>query len=339
MKALIIGGTGVISSYVVKRLVEKKWDVWVLNRGSKKERKVEGVNEVILDINDTDRVNHFLRDKYFDTVSNFVAYKRSDVERDYMLFRDKTQQYIFTSSASVYLKPCASYIINEGTRVQNKFWQYSRDKIECENYLKERSAKDDFNLTIVRPSHTYSEYSIPLALHGKNGSWQVIKRMKEGKRVVVPGDGTSLWTLTHSKDFALGYVGLMGNKCAYNDDFNITGREVLTWDEIHSTISSSLGVEYKPYYVSSSFLSECGDKYGYDFKGTLLGDKANSLVFDTRKIERVVPEMRTTVLFHEGIRESIKYYEENVELQKDDEKFDLFCDRTIEALEKAKEEI
>lgn len=335
MRALIIGGSGTISTYVVKRLVEKKWDVWVLNRGTHMDRIPEGVNLLQCDINKEGEVERLLGCLTFDTVSDFVAYKLKDVERDYRLFRGRTRQYIFTSSASAYLKPCSNYIITEGTTLQNGFWQYSRDKIECEDYLRSVSMMDIFSVTIVRPSHTYSEYSIPFGLHGKYGSWQVVKRMMEGRRVIVPGDGTSLWTLTHSADFAVGYTGLMGNSHAYNEAFNITGDEVLTWNQIYRTVADALYVEFKPCYVPSVFLSDVGRRYGYDFSGELIGDKANSLVFDNSKLKRVVPEMRTTVLFHEGIRRSIEYYISHPEMQREDSQFDVFSDRVIAAMDEA----
>lgn len=335
MRALIIGGSGTISSYVVKSLVDKKWDVWVLNRGTKRDRLPDGVNLLTCDIKNEKEVEKLLGSLTFDTVSDFVAFTLGDVERDYRLFRGRTRQYIFTSSASAYLKPCSNYIITEGTTLQNGYWQYSRDKIECEDYLRSRSMKDIFSVTIVRPSHTYSEYSIPFGLHGSGGSWQVVKRMMDGKRVIVPGDGTSLWTLTHSKDFAVGYTGLMGNTHAYNEAFNITGDEVLTWNQIYQSVADALRVEFKPYYVSSAFLGSVGMKYGYDFTGALIGDKANSVVFDNSKLKRVVPEMKTTVLFHEGIRRSIDYYLSHPEMQKEDSTFDAFSDRVIAALDEA----
>lgn len=335
MRALIIGGSGTISSYIVKSLVEKKWDVWVLNRGTKRDRLPDGVNLLTGDIKNEKEVEKLLGSLTFDTVSDFVAFTPEDVERDYRLFRGRTRQYIFTSSASAYLKPCSNYIITEGTTLQNGFWQYSRDKIACEDYLRSRSGEDGFNVTIVRPSHTYSEYSIPFGLHGSAGSWQVVKRMMDGKRVIVPGDGTSLWTLTHSRDFAVGYTGLMGNTHACNEAFNITGDEVLTWNQIYQSVADALEVEFKPYYVSSAFLGRAGMKYGYDFTGALLGDKANSVVFDNSKLKRVVPEMKTTILFHEGIRQSIEYFLSHPEMQKEDSTFDAFSDRVIATLDEA----
>ncbi len=334
MKALIIGGTGTISSYVVRRLVDKKWDVWVLNRGHNSKRLPGGVTELTADIKNEDEVRRVLGDLSFDTISEFTAFKKEDVERDYRLFSKRTKQYIFTSSASLYLKPSGSYIVNEGTPLSNKYWEYSREKIECEEYLMSLSREGLFNITIVRPSHTYSEYSIPFAFRG-DSAWSVISRMIKGKRVIIPGDGTSLWTLTHSADFAKGYVGLMGNIHAYGEVFNIMGDEVLTWNEVYKTIADALSLPFTPCYVPSVFLGRTGARYGYDYTGSLLGDKANSSLFDTSKLKRVVPEMSTEILFHEGIRDALDYLLSHKELQREDEKFDLFCDRVIAAMDEA----
>lgn len=334
MKALVIGGTGTISSWVVRRLIDKKWDVWVLNRGRNSSRLPEGVTELVADIKDEGEVERVLGNLSFDTVSEFTAFKKEDVERDYRLFNNRTKQYIFTSSASAYLKPLGCCVINEGTPLSNKYWDYSRDKIECEEYLMSLSREGLFNVTIVRPSHTYSKYSIPFAFRGGSG-WSVISRMLKGKRVIIPGDGTTLWTLTHSLDFAKGYVGLMGNVHAYGEAFNIMGDEVLTWNQIYRTIADALDVELKPCYVSSDFLGRTGVKYGYDYTGSLLGDKANTALFDTSKLKRVVPEMSTGILFHEGIRDAVDYLLSHKELQREDEKFDLFSDRVIAAMDEA----
>ncbi len=339
MKALVIGGTGTISTYVVKRLLEKGWEVWTYTRGREKEREVRGVRTIIGDIRDEEDAVRKLSSLTFDCVSDFTAYKVEDVERDYRLFRDRTAQYIFTSSASAYLKPCSNWIINEGTTLSNRYWQYSRDKIACENFLFKKLREEGFPVTVVRPSHTYSKYSIPFGLHGNNGSWAVCKRMIDKKRVLVPGDGTTLWTLTHSRDFAVGYTGLMGNAHAIGEAFNITGDEVLTWNQIYSTVASALGAEFKPCYVSSSFLASSGKKYGYDFSGSLLGDKANSAVFDSSKIKRVVPEFSTKTLFHEGVRESVEYYLTHPEMQKEDKDFDFFSDRVIDVMDEAERRV
>ena len=262
-KALFIGGTGTISTAVVKRLVESgQWEVWVLNRGSRMDVLPSEVHPVIADINDEEDVLQKLEGMLFDSVCEFIGFERSQVERDVRLFRGKTKQYLFTSSASACHKPAGDYRITEGTSLANPYWEYSRNKIACEEYLMEQYRTKGFPVTIVRPSHTYDERKMPLGVHGKNGSYQVLKRMMEGKPVIIHGDGTSLWTLTFNRDFATGYTGLMGNRHAIGEAFQITGDETLTWNQIYQTIADALGVELNAYHVSSQFLSAAGKKHG-----------------------------------------------------------------------------
>lgn len=341
MKALFIGGTGTISTAIVKRLVnELHWEVWLLNRGNRKEVVPEGVHQITVDIHKEEEVAEKIKDLTFDTVCEFIGFRLEDVERDYRLFKGKTRQYIYTSSASAYHKPASGYIITEGTTLANPYWQYSRDKIACEEFLMKKYREEGFPVTIVRPSHTYDERHIPLGVHGKNGFWQVIRRMQEGKQVLIHGDGTSLWTLTFNKDFAIGYTGLMGNRHAIGESFQITGDETLTWNQIYATIADALGVELHAYHVSSEFLSAAGDKYGYDFEGSLIGDKAVSVVFDNSKLKRAVPDMRTTVRFDQGVRIALEYVLSHPEeCQIEDPEFDSWCDRVIDSLEKAKASI
>ena len=257
------------------------------------------------------------------------------MERDYRLFRGKTRQYIYTSSASAYHKPAANYIVTEGTALANPYWQYSRDKIACEEFLMEQYRRDGFPVTIVRPSHTYDERHIPTGLHGKKGFWQNIKRMLEGKPVLIQGDGTSLWTVTFNTDFAVGYTGLMGNRHAIGEAFQITGDESLTWNQIYETIADALGVQLHAVHVSSDFLAEVGRQY--DLRGSLLGDKAASVVFDNSKLKRVVPDMCTRVRFDQGVRIALDYILSHPEeCQIEDPEFDAWCDRVIEAREAAK---
>ena len=200
--------------------------------------------------------------------------------------------------------------------------------------------EEGFPVTIVRPSHTYDERNIPLGVHGKNGFWQVIKRMMEGRPVIIQGDGSSLWTLTWNSDFAIGYTGLMANRHAIGEAFQITSDETLSWDQIYATIADALGVELKAYHVSTDFLAAAGDKYGYDFTGSLKGDKSVSVVFDNSKLKRVVPDMSTNVRFDMGVRIALDYVLAHPEeCQQEDPEFDGWCDRVIAALEKAKAEI
>jgi len=336
-KALFIGGTGTISAAIVRRLVnELGWQVWLLNRGNRPEAVPEGAHTIVADINDEADVIAKLGDMTFDCVCEFIGFTPDQVERDYRLFRGRTRQYIYTSSASAYHKPAASYIVTEGTTLANPHWEYSRNKIACEEFLMKVYREEGFPVTIVRPSHTYDERSVPLGVHGKNGSWQVIRRMLEGKPVIIQGDGTSLWTMTFNTDFAIGYTGLMGNRHAIGEAFQITGDETLTWNQIYATIADALGVELKPYYVASDFLAAVGDKYGYDFEGSLIGDKSVSVVFDNRKLKQAVPDMRTNVRFDQGVRIAIDYVLSHPERQIPDPEFDAWCDKVIEAIEGAK---
>ena len=338
MKVLFIGGTGQISSAIVRKLAkEKDFEVWLLNRGN---REVpDGVHQIIADVNDEEKVADAIKDMTFDTVCEFIGFTVDHIERDYRLFKGKTKQYIFTSSASAYHKPAAGYLITEGATLANPHWQYSRDKIACEEFLMKKYREEGFPVTIVRPSHTYDERNIPLGVHGKNGFYQVIKRMQEGKPVIIQGDGSSLWHLTFNEDFAIGYTGLIGNRHAIGEAFHITGDEVLTWDQIYQTIADALGVKLVPYHVSSEFLSAVGDKYGFDFEGSLIGDKSVSVVFDNSKIKRIAPNMTTYIPFHRGVRMALEYVLTYPEEYKEDPEFDIWCDKVIDALDKAKKSI
>ena len=335
MRALFIGGTGTISSAIVRRLAsDSSWEVWLINRGNRKETVPENVHQIICDINDEDAVLKALGGMTFDCVGEFIGFTVDQVERDYRLFKDKTKQYIYISSASAYNKPSANYVITEGTTLANPYWEYSRNKIACENFLMEKYREEGFPVTIVRPSHTYDERSIPLGVHGKKGSWQVIKRMMDGRPVIIHGDGESLWHLTFNEDFAVGYTALMGNRHAIGEAFQITGDEVLTWNQIYQTIADALGVELKAYHVSSEMLTALGPDY--DFEGSLTGDKAVSVVFDNSKIKRLAPDLKTTVPLHKGVRIALKYILDHKECRVEDPEFDKWCDKVIETMEKVK---
>ena len=337
MKILFIGGTGTISSAISKQLIEMKEDLFILNRGSKNNvLGTEGVTYLTCDINDETKVKNLIEDLSFDVVADFIAFEPSAVKRDYRLFKGKTKQYIFISSASAYQKPLSDYRINEGTPLSNPYWQYSRDKIACEDYLMKLYREENFPITIIRPSHTYSNQAIPLAVHGDKGSWQVAKRMLEGKKVIIHGDGTSLWTMTSNKDFAKAFIGLLANIHAIGQAVQITSDETLTWNQIYQSIANALNVELKPYYVPSDFLDAVGP---YDFKGGLIGDKASSVVFDNSKLKRLVPGFKATIRFDQGIKECIDNILKHPGLQKEDPEFDVWCDKVIAALENAKKNI
>ena len=341
MRALFIGGTGTISAAIVRRLVnEMGWDVWLINRGNRAHAVPQGVHQITADISDEADVLKKLGDMTFDVVGEFIGFTPEQVERDWRLFRGRTRQYIYISSASAYHKPAASHIITEGTALSNPHWEYSRNKIACEEFLMKKYREEGFPVTIVRPSHTYDERHIPLGVHGKNGFWQVIERMRQGKPVIIQGDGSSLWHVTFNKDFAVGYTALMGNRHAIGEAFQITGDEVLTWDQIYQTIADALGVELHAYHVASEYLAAVGDKYGYDLEGNLLGDKAVCVCFDNAKLKRLAPDMKTTVPFHVGVRIALDYVLSHPEeCQVPDPEFDAWCDRVIAALEASKASI
>ena len=336
-KALFIGGTGTISSAITAALAaEGKWELTLLNRGNRDETVPAGVRVIHADISDEATVATLLEGKTWDCVADFIGFVPSQVERDWRLFRGKTAQYIYISSASAYQKPVVSPFINEGTPLANPFWQYSRDKIACEKFLMDKYREEGFPVTIVRPSHTYGNRSVPVGVHGDKGSWQVLRRMLDGKPVIIHGDGTSQWTLTHNTDFAKGFIGLMGNPLALGNAFQITSDQTLTWSQIYEGIAAILGVELKPYYVSSAFLAEVGP---YDFRGGLLGDKACTVLFDNTKLKRAVPGFQATVRFEDGIRDTIANILAHPELQVEDPAFDRWCDSVIAAQEAAREKV
>ena len=336
MKALFIGGTGTISMAIVRKLAERKdWEVWLLNRGNRSAELPENIRVIKADINDEKDVAAKLEGQCFDTVCEFIGFVPEQVERDYRLFKGKTRQYIYISSASAYHKPAASYIITEGTTLANPYWEYSRNKIACEEFLMKKYREEGFPVTIVRPSHTYDERNIPLGVHGSKGHWQVIRRMMEGKPVIIQGDGSSLWHVTFNSDFAKGFIGLMGNRHAIGEAFHITGDEVLTWDQIYQTVADALGVELKAVHVATEFLAAAGKKYGIDIGSGLMGDKSVSVVFDNRKIKRIAPDMGTEVPFHVGVRRALDYLMAHPELQTEDPEFDAWCDKVIAVQEEA----
>jgi nucleoside-diphosphate-sugar epimerase len=333
-KALFIGGTGTISTAITAQLAaEGKWELTLLNRGNRNDKVPGNVKVLKADINDEAAVGKLLEGTQWDCVCDFIGFVPAQVERDWRLFRGRTKQYMYISSASAYQKPAVSPFITEGTPMVNPYWQYSRDKIACEDFLMEKHRSEGFPVTIIRPSHTYDDRSVPLGVHGDNGSWQVLKRMLDGKPVIIHGDGTSQWTLTHNTDFAKGFIGLMGNPHALGNAFTLTSDETLTWNQIYQTVADILGVELKAVHVSSEFLDEVGP---YDFRGGLIGDKANTVLFDNSKLKRAVPGFQATVRFEEGVRRTIANILAHPELQQADLVFDAWCDRVIGALEEAK---
>ena len=337
MKILLIGGTGTISSAISRQLAASGHELWLLNRGNRKAEMPGSARQVICDINDEAAVLSQIGQETFDAVCEFIGFLPSQVERDIRLFRGRTRQYVYISSASAYNKPARSHVITEGTTLANPYWQYSRDKIACEELLMREYRDNGFPATIVRPSHTYCERGVPISVHGPKGSWSVLKRMLEGKPVIIQGDGSSLWTLTWNEDFARGFIGLLGNPKTIGEAFQIMSDEQLTWTQVYQTVAQALGVELKPYYVASEFLAAVAPK-AWDFTGNLLGDKSVSVCFDCTKLKRAVPGFQATVRFDEGVRRCVAYLKAHPELQVEEPEFDAWCDRVIEAQEQAKKD-
>ncbi|MDR0785701.1 MAG: SDR family oxidoreductase [Treponema sp.] len=336
MKALFIGGTGTISTAVSKKLLEKGWELFLLNRGSRNSIFEGAATHISCDINNVEEAIARLAGLTFDVVVDFIAFVPEQVERDFRLFNGRTKQFIFISSASAYQKPASDYRISEATPLANPFWEYSRNKIACEEFLLKMYREQGFPITIVRPSHTYDERSVPLGVHGKEGSWQVVKRILEGKPVIIHGDGASLWTMTHNSDFAAAFIGLMGNIHAIGEAVQITSDETLTWNQIYETIAAALNRPFKAIHVSSDFLDAAGP---YNFIGGLVGDKANSVVFDNTKLKRLVPGFTARVRFDQGVKDTLDFVLNHPEYQKEDPDFDRWCDRIIEVREKALAEL
>lgn len=333
MKILLIGGTGVISEASTRRFIAQGHDVWLLNRGNRP--LPEGAHSIVCDIYDEPAVCKAIADHYFDTVAQFVAYTPQDVARDIRLFTGRCTQYIFISSASAYQKPVLTLPIDESVPLINPFWEYSRQKAAAEEYLS-RLPQGAPAITIVRPSHTYCERSLPLAVKGHTGPYSVLRRILNEQPVVIHGDGESLWTITHSEDFALGFCALANNPAAFGETVHITADEHLSWNEIYRILAQHFGKPLHAVYLPSSLLAQTDDLFDYDLCGSLLGDKACSVWFDTEKIHRLAPEFTVTISAKEGLGQCVDWYLSHPEHQQPDEAFDRFCDRAAAAYAAAK---
>jgi nucleoside-diphosphate-sugar epimerase len=274
-------------------------------------------------------ISAVLKDHFWDVVVNWIAYTEQDIERDYKLFRGKTKQYVFISSASAYQRPLSHPIITESTPLANPFWQYSRNKIACEMKLNAFYRDDNFPVTIVRPSLTYDTV-IPVPIGGWN-QYTVVDRMKKGKKIIVHGDGSSLWTNTHAEDFAKGFVGLLGHQQAIGQSFHITSDELLTWNQIHEALAEAAGCKAHIVHISSDILA----KYDEELLGSLVGDKGTSAVFDNSKIKRFVPDFVATIPFHEGIQRTIRWFESDPARMVVKEETNTWIDAMIDRYEKA----
>ena len=330
MKILFLGGSGVISRAVTERTIAAGHELWLLNRG--KRRPVEGARSLVADLADVAGVREALRGHTWDVVVQWIGFKPEDVCRDLELFRDTARQYVYISSASVYQKPPGHYLITESTPRANPHWEYSRLKIAAEQELEAAHQATGFPAVIVRPSLTYGEDQVPLVLNAWSQSWTLIDRMRRGAPVIVPGDGTSLWTITHNTDFAEGLVGLFGNPATHGHAFHITSDEVLTWNQIFQQAARAAGVTApRLVHIPSDSLVACVPAV----EGTLLGDKAVSAVFDNSKIKRFVPGFLARTRFSEGIRRTVAWFDADPARRQIDPATNDRWDRLVVAYERA----
>jgi nucleoside-diphosphate-sugar epimerase len=321
MRVLFIGGSGVISSACSALAVQRGIDLTVLNRGSSTSRPLPAEATVLrADIRDPAAARTALGGREFDAVVDWVAFTPEHVRTDLDLFRGRTGQYVFISSASAYQTPPSRLPVTESTPLRNPFWRYSRDKIACEDLLTAAYRDEGFPATIVRPSHTYDQTLIPL-----DGGWTALARMRQGRPVVVHGDGTSLWTLTHHADFARGFVPLLGHPRTLGEAFHITSDDVLTWNQITAALAAAAGASADIVHVPSDAIAAADPDWG----ASLIGDKAHSLVFDNTKVRGVVPDFRPVIPFEQGAREIVAWYDEDPARQQVDARLDALMDKLI----------
>jgi len=327
LKVLFVGGTGKISSAVTALAVEKGFEMYLLNRGETDRPVPDGVQVLSGDIRDVNSAKAAIGDLKFDTVVNWVAYTEEHINTDIELFRGRTNQYVFISSASAYQSPPVNLPVTESTPLDNPYWKYSQDKIASEDRLMRAYREEKFPITIVRPSHTYDKTMLPF-----QGGWTVVDRMRKGKKILVHGDGSSLWVFTHHTDFAKGFVGLMGNNRAIGEAFHITSDEWLTWNQLHEIAGRAAAAPpLEIVHVPSDLINAFDPAWG----AGLLGDKSVSMVFDNTKIKRISPEFMCTVPWEQGAQEMVEWYDGDAERRVVDDGFDALTDRIIAAYEGA----
>jgi nucleoside-diphosphate-sugar epimerase len=334
MRVLFIGGTGIISTASTALAAERGIDLTLLTRGRRAPILPAEVKTLTVDIDDPAAAASALRDVSFDSVVDWIAFTPSHIERDLHLFRGRTRQFIFISSASAYQKPATHYLITESTPLANPYWEYSRNKIACEDRLLKAYREEGFPVTIVRPSLTYGETQIALAVNSWAKSYTVVDRMRRGKKVIVPGDGSSLWVITHNTDFAKGLVGLLGNEQAIGQAFHITADEVMTWNQFYNIVGAAAGVEPQLVHIASDFIGTCLP----EAVGGLIGDKAVSVVFDNSKIKRFVPGYCATIPFGQGIRRTLAWFDADPVRKQVDAEANARWDKLIDAYERGMRE-
>jgi len=329
MKILFIGGTGNISKAALDLASKSDAEIFMLNRGNNLYDIPKRVRFIKGDIREFNFIKQCLKCYKFDVVIDWIAYNPNHIVNDIKLFGSQLKQYVFISSASVYEKPPSNYIITEKTPLSNPFWEYAQNKIRCENMLHDEYQRSSFPFTIVRPSHTYHK-RVPYVFNSKLHPWTLIDRLINGEKIIVPGDGTSLWTLTHSLDFAKGFIGLIGNDKAIGETFHITSDEVLTWNEILNEIADTVDVKPNVIHIPSDFICHLSPSHF----GSLIGDKSNSIVFDNSKIRSFVPSFTANISFKNGIKESVSWYKSNPQLCTVDDNFNQLTNNIINAYEK-----
>ena len=324
MKVLFVGGTGIISSAVSQLAVKRGIELYHFNRG-KSHRKIEGVKHITGDIRNVKQTKEQLKNFHFDVVVNWITFTPEQAKSDIEIFSGITDQFIFISSASAYEKPISKLPITEETPLNNPYWQYSRDKATCEEIFLNAWKEKKFPVTMVRPSHTYDNTLIP-----NDWGYTVLDRMIKGKKIIIQGDGTSLWVLTHNTDFAVGFVGLFGKKEALGEAYQITSDELLNWNQIYQMMSNELKVPLNAVHIPSDFIAQFDPEHG----AGLLGDKAYSVIFDNSKIKKLVPEFNCKIPFSEGVKDIISWYKEKKEWQVVNKEINARIDEIILAYEK-----
>jgi nucleoside-diphosphate-sugar epimerase len=322
MRVLFIGGTGFISTAVSRQAIAQGFELYLLNRGVRPVH-LPGSHSLTADVHKPEDVRAVLQGLEFDVVVDWIAYAPDDIERDLTLFRGRVKQYVFISSASAYQKPPAHYLITESTPLYNPYWEYSRNKIACEERLTQAYRDEGFPVTIVRPSLTYDP-NFPIAIGGW-GCYTLADRLNKGRPIIVHGDGSSLWVVTHADDFGRGFLGLLGNGRALGHAFHITSDEVLTWDQIYQTTAEALGVEAKIVHIPSDFIARVAPQLA----GSLLGDKTWSVVFDNSKIKAFVPGFQAAIPFRDGIRRTLAWFAADESRRRIDEAVNAEMDRIL----------
>lgn len=332
-KVLFIGGTGLISKSVSEYICRRPdIELHILNRGTTKKNMPDNIHFIKGDYTDKSFLSS-VTDNNFDVIVNWIVFTPDQIRDDIASFTDKTGQYIFISTAATYKRPPVAYPVTEDFPLENNNWQYAKDKISCESLLLEAYVKHSFPATIVRPNYTYDKTSIPFIFNSRTCRYTLIDRMRRGKKIIIPGDGTSLFTITHSKDFAKGFAGLAGNSKTVGEAYHITTDEIKTWDSYAFDIGKAAGVIPDILHVPSDLISTISPEH----TGGLLGDKSHSMIFDNKKIRAVTPGYKADIRFEDGIRESVEWYDKNKDLQKTDEDFDMLCDKIVLQMNKAYE--